>query len=216
MREHIVNALLDAWAVVQPVECAGCGREDRGVCSRCRVELASPVRVRRLPDLNVPVHAAGRYRGVRRRLILAGKDAGRGDALRALAPGAQRAILAAAEHTRGTVEVCWVPSSPRAFRRRGYDPVRTVLRAARVPVARVLVARSTPAQKSLDREARLAAAPERFRAVGRVAQRRFILVDDVVTTGATVRAAVRTLRRARADVVGVACLATVQQRGGDS
>lgn len=209
------HAVLDAWAVLQPVECAGCSAPDRALCDECRSALTPAPRLRSIEGLNLPVWAAATYGGVLRRVVLAGKDHGRVDALRALAPLLIRAIAEATAHgprDGAAVELAWVPSTNAALRRRGFDPVLTVIRAARLPHSRVLVASGRGQQKALDRASRHQRAGRQLRAVGRLEGRRFVLVDDVVTTGATIRAAVAAIHLGGGDVVAVCCLGTVDLR----
>lgn len=196
-------ALLDAWALVQPIECLGCGEPDRSICANCRAGLARcvPTRVRCDVDPGVPVTAAADYDGVTRGALLALKDDGRTDAAAALSGHVRTALSVALDGREPGVEIAWVPSRPAALRRRGYDPVRELLRAATLPASRVLAARSgTPSQKSLARAERIAGAA-RFRPRGRLDARRFVLVDDVVTTGATLAACAHALRAAGGVVV---------------
>ena len=216
MRSAVTTALLDAWAVLQPVECAGCGAPDRAICERCRRALVPAVRSRSIDGLEPALIAASTYDGVLRRLLLAGKDHGRSDALRVLGPmlaAAVGAAAAAAGTGAGPLEVAWVPSTRASLRRRGFDPVLVVLRSARIPRSRVLSALGAQQQKALDRDRRLAGAPGRLRPVGALRDRRFLLVDDVVTTGATVRSAVDAIRLGGGDVLAVCCLGTVDLRG---
>ena len=216
MRSVVREALLDAWAVLQPVECAGCGAPDRGVCDRCRTALVPTVRRRLVDGLDRPVHAAADYDGVLRAVLLAGKEEGRTDALRSLAPMLAAAVAAAvsgvAGESRGEVELAWVPSSRAARRRRGYDPVLVMIRAARLPASRVLVASGRVEQKRLRLAERVETAPGRLRATTRLDGRAFVLIDDVVTSGATIRAAADAIRLGGGDVRAVCCLGTVTLR----
>lgn len=217
LRALAADALLDAWALLQPVDCAGCGAPDRGVCPPCRTAAAPALHTRAVQGLAAPVHAAGDYSGPRRSLLLAGKEHGRADALRALAPSLGAAVLAAldgagpgAVDPGSRIELAWVPSTREALHRRGLDPVLLMLRAAGLPASRVLVARAAGPQKRLDRDGRAAAAGGRFRPRGVLEGRRFLLVDDVVTTGSTVAAAAAALAAGGGAVVGVACAASVE------
>lgn len=204
----IRDAVLDAWAVVQPIECLGCGAPDRAICGVCRAALTVPwpMRVRCDADPGAVVTAAADYDGVVRSALLSLKDDGRTDAARALAGLLRSALGTALAREPPGIEVAWVPSRPDALRRRGFDPVLEMLIAARIPVSRVLAARwGTRAQKSLGRSDRIASAG-RFRARRRLDGRRFVLVDDVVTTGATLTASTASIRAAGGEVVAVVAL----------
>jgi ComF family protein len=198
------DAILDALAVLLPVDCAGCGAPDRAVCARCRTRLIPELRIARIGGLQV--HTALRYEGLARQLILALKEEGRTDGSRSLAAPMRAAIRRAAEGA--DVEFAPVPTSRAAWRRRGYDPVRLLLRRAGVRAARTLVHRGGPTdQKSLGSAERAANRMGAFAATAPLRGRRFVLVDDVVTTGATLREAARAIRAAGGEVVGAAALA---------
>jgi ComF family protein len=115
-----------------------------------------------------------------------------------------------------------VPLHPRRLRRRGFNPAGLLARrlARRLelafdPVA-LARARDTPSQTGLDARDRRRNVAGAFRFVGRgPAPARVLLVDDVVTTGATLAAAARALRRAGASsVVGLAAAATERRDVG--
>lgn len=215
------SALLDALALALPVECAGCGAPDRSVCDDCRLRLApAPVVVTR-PGLEawhgLEVRAGLEYADAAARAIRSMKDAQRTDAAPALAP-ALRAALAAACAAAGApppppLEVAVVPSTSAARRERGYDPVRLLLRHAGFRASDVL--RTTAGrvdQASLGREARRANSAWSMAPVGRLDGRVFVLVDDVVTTGATLAEAVRGIRSAGGTVHAAAALAHTPRR----
>jgi ComF family protein len=207
------EAALDALAVVLPVECAGCGAWDRALCDSCRRALAPVARSRDLGGLRV--WAGLEYDGAARSLMLALKAQQRVDAARVLAPALADAVMAAVLESAGAgrVDAVAVPGTRAAYRRRGYDPVRMLMVRAGVRELRVFAAaRAHRAQKELAvhlRERNLGGA---FRVRRVVAGHRILLIDDVVTTGATLREAARVLREAGADVVGAAVVASTERR----
>lgn len=203
-------ALLDALSVLVPVDCAGCGVPDRALCDSCRLQLVTSLYSQRLSDGTVAV-ASLRYDGVVRRSILSFKENGRTDVGRACAAPLADAVTAAlhATATTGPVELALVPTSRTSYRRRGYDPVRLLTRQAglRAPVSALVNLRDRAAQKSLDREARVDNLAGSMRAVRTLTGHRFLLIDDVTTTGATLVEAARALRAAGAEVIAAATLA---------
>lgn len=105
-----------------------------------------------------------------------------------------------------------VPLHPRRLRERGFNPAavlaRSLSRAWHVawnPVALQRL-RDTPSQTQLDRAARQENVRDAFRARGRPPAH-VCLLDDVVTTGATLEAAARALRAAGAARVTALCAA---------
>jgi len=200
------DALLDAWALILPVECAGCGEPDRALCSACAGHLV-PLPTARVTPGGLPVVTALRYEGVVRRVILSLKEQHRTDAAAALATPLAAALLRAAPSTHA-VEFTPVPTSRAAYRRRGYDPVDLLLRKAGHRPARVLrVVRRTSTQKTLGVAERAANLRGAFAATGSLTGRTFVLVDDILTTGATLDEAARALSEAGGRVLGAATLA---------
>lgn len=179
------------------------------------------------------------YDGIARSALLSFKEAGRTELARPLSVpliNAVRAALGAASRHAHGIELVTIPSDERAYRRRGYRPVNALLSAGGLRASSVL--RHTGAhhdQVGLGREARalnLRGALEirrpfdarcaAFLGAGPRATadtqadlygRRFLVVDDILTTGATVAEAIRALRAGGAVVCGVAVLAETPLRG---
>ncbi|MEU5877339.1 phosphoribosyltransferase family protein [Spirillospora sp. NPDC047279] len=126
----------------------------------------------------------------------------------------------------GVVGVVAVPSARGAVRARGHDAVRRMageavreLRAAGVPAERLDVLRQgrrVADQAGLSASARSVNLAGAFevggRAAGRAAGRRVVVVDDVVTSGASLAEAARALRAAGAVVMGAATVAATPRR----
>jgi ComF family protein len=211
--EAVRSALLDAWAVLSPIECAGCGSPDRAVCRACRAALLTDPVVRSLED-GTPVLAAFEYSGTRRAMVLQYKGADRTDVARALAvPLADIVAMARELPGAATAELAPLPASFGAYRRRGYDPVRLLLRRARLPEARVLRrVRGGGVQKALGSGERRRNVAGMMLARRALPGRGFLLVDDVVTTGATLEEGARAIRAAGGHVVAAVALASVPLR----
>lgn len=212
LRNEVAGALpdllRDAAALLFPIDCAGCGRPDRSLCSPCRAQLVATPAARQVGGLSVV--SALRYESVVRRVILAYKTQ-RTDVARALAVPLAAAIALAVDREPVRMpgaELVAVPTSARAFRRRGYDPVRLLLRRAGFGPERTLQhLGATGEQKGLGLEQRELNVRGSLAARRPLTGRSFLLVDDVVTTGATLAEAARAIIAAGGTVVGAATLA---------
>jgi predicted amidophosphoribosyltransferase len=167
--------------------CAGCDAPGVAICTTCRFALVGP----RPRAARHGVQAAVPFTGRARDIVLGLKYRNRRQVSRHLAGLVVNTIVANGDH-RDLDVVTWAPTSTRRRRQRGFDQAeeiaRTVGRQLGVPTRRLLD-RPGPstAQTGKSRAERLGG-PE-FVARPNLWGRNVVVVDDVVTTGATLLAA---------------------------
>ena len=185
--------------------CTACGRPGDRLCHRCRFSLASVG-----PTCSSSgVEAAFPFEGVARDLIIALKFRHRRACAGVLAAQMVRRLRL------GHVDVVtWAPTSARRVRRRGYDQAEAIARAVArqlgVPCRRLLYRAHNAPQTGKSRVERLVGPS--FRARRPRSGLAVLVVDDVVTTGATLRAAGEALRAAGVMRVELAAASSAQLR----
>lgn len=197
--------------------CPGCGAPALGLCRPCGEEARPRPLVAELRH-QVPVSAVagGLNAGVLRRVVVAWKEQGATGLTRVLDHHLAAAVL---PYATGPIALVPVPASRRSRRARGCDLVDDLARAsvrllrragADVVVERALrCAREPQDQTGLGAEARWTNLEGAFRVrPGALASgRELVVVDDIVTTGATVAEACRALAAVRRAPVGIAVVA---------
>jgi len=175
------------------------------VCVRCREDPPPFIRAR----------AAFAYQGAIRHAVQALKFRGRRAAGGALGRLMVEGLDRAGEIPQGIAMIAPVPLHRSRLRQRGYNQAALVAEplaaALGLPLEEDVLVRErpTPPQVGLDRRERVLNLAGAFAvtAPGRVGGKRVLVVDDVLTTGATVSACAGALVKAGAQEVRVAAVA---------
>lgn len=197
------RATAQALAMVFGSSCVVCGDLVGPVCDGCAP--LPDVQHRRFEGLEC--YSGSSWADDTATLMLALKEDGVTRVASSLVPLLTAALDSATRGMpRGTATLVPVPTRRAADRRRGYRPVEVLLCAAGLPFRRALrVTGTVHDQRDLGREERARNTQGAFAVRGTAANLgRVILVDDVVTTGATLVNSAQALTSAGIDVV--ACM----------
>ena len=217
--------------LLYPGKCAFCRRlvrDRRMICPECEktlVSLTGEQERMHIPPLELclaPLYYTGKVRESMLRYKFHGAAAYCGIYAELMADCLQR-------HGETADRITWIPLSRQRLRRRGYDQAKLLAqelsRRTGIPCERLLVkTRNNPAQSGK----KSAAERERnvqgvYRADGVQPGERILLIDDIVTTGSTLKAAASVLIEAgAASVTGLAAAKAERghsestERNGDS
>jgi predicted amidophosphoribosyltransferase len=220
----------ETWGILAPRACPGCQRPGSLLCARCASAFSGgylvPELALRRELLGVDVVACASYTPIVRKALTAFKDGGLYRLAPFLAPPMASLLSRLIEVGQDQLLLVPVPSSLQGWLRRGYEPTWILAKEIQrlLPstyafrgIRRGNLAASGPAHFGLSRAARLSRSAG-YVGSARMAGHPVILVDDVITTGATLERASRAVREAGGTVVAaIACAATTPGRpgGGD-
>jgi predicted amidophosphoribosyltransferase len=213
--------------------CAGCASPGRAVCPLCARLLGRDARLRwpvPAPEGLAPPFASSAYEGPVRELVLSHKERRRFGLARPLGIAVAQAVRASARALDVPLGellllVC-APSRPDIVRSRGHDAVLRMCRAAASELRRggirtevvpaLTIVAAVHDQAGLDARHRVSNLQGAYTVTAAgarlVRDRLCIVVDDVVTTGATATEAARALRAAGALVLATAVVAATERR----
>lgn len=222
----ICPACLERLILIDPAtSCMRCGAPGGYIiCTECGNPTGASVSGASAADDESPldrVLATAVFEDPLPRIVRAYKDGGE----RRLAPLFAQMLLDTAEHAQteapdryggvlaGADALVFVPATARAYRRRGFDHMEGIVRElgelAGVPMADALVKHGSADQRRLGRAGRQASSQGAYETVERVEGMGLLLVDDVITTGATLRSAARALDDAGAAHIDALAVARV-------
>jgi predicted amidophosphoribosyltransferase len=212
VRYAVASAADLALDLAMPGTCVGCYREGTTLCRDCRVALSTRLRGDSNGRTALPtgppapllqLEWCAPFAGITRRALTRLSDAGEH---RLSSPLGEAIAKRWATAGVGGDVIVPVPASPSSIHARGYDEA--------VLLARVAGRRlGLPVIEALERKpTALPATGRTFDVIGagRIEGRAVVLVDAVVTTGATLAACATALIRARARVVSAVTVARDQ------
>jgi ComF family protein len=232
-KNYNMNILEYFIALVAPHRCLRCNAEGTLLCYQCQQQIAVPATVcvrcgkttaagRTCRSCRIPfvasVICATHFTEAARQLV---HDIKFGRRRAAAVPMA--AMMARACDTALAEQpdiVVYIPTATSRARSRGYDQAeriaRELARQLNIPLVPLLYRRGQQRQVGQHRTARLRQMQTAFwlRQPHRATGRHILIVDDVLTTGATVQAAATVLTTAGARRVSAALFAATQKQSG--
>jgi ComF family protein len=221
--DALATIFRDTLQFFLPRECAGCGAEGSDVCGYCVAHLSGLAHRVSLSFTRAlfskPVIAVTGYTPLARAVVTSFKDRGRHGLAEPLSSLMAQAWSLTDLHHLPTLLVP-IPSARGGRMRRGYEPTAVLAQqlARRLPAARgasVLERRVSDGfvqRKTLRRRQRLAT-PPRFVSRCDLRNEPVVIIDDVVTTGASLESAAHALQDAGANILGALVVASVQRAG---
>ncbi|MGZ7495993.1 ComF family protein [Corynebacterium sp. ZY180755] len=198
------------FELLLPVSCAGCGVAGVRVCDECKAQWTGlPQRITTRADPHAPIWSLGPYGGSRRRALIALKERGRRDVARPMgaAIGAAVRFLIACGELDEDILLVPAPTSRASARKRGGDPVmRMILNTGFDVWKAVEHTRGVKDSVGLDVQGRRKNLAGHVRFTGATTmpspERGVLVVDDVITTGATMAVTLAVLTSAGVKVRG--------------
>lgn len=194
--------LLKLAKILAPPQCAGCEREGEILCIQCQ-QIVVKATIKNNQDITVVTE----FNEVGRKLIHAYKFQRQRNASHIIAK-----LITQSLPNQSFSMVTSTPTAPVRVRRRGFDHAallaRRVAADLKLPHRPLLFRRSSARQVGQHRETRFRQAENLYGAHPAARGHHILLIDDVITTGATIEACTKALKNAMAASVWAAVLAS--------
>ena len=224
--------LTDVWdglrTLVFPEICIVCGEEFEIICQSCKRQWQLPAQ--QLQISNLKISTVARYDNLRSKVILKAKE-DRNKAARQLMALSLTTSVASWRHEVNLNQVLLVPipSTKKAIRRRGDSFLHPVLdfvlhnlksnygvelkwESLLFHQKRVRDQSELSFRQRVENLANAFAVKEKLLASDEIQKRQIILIDDVVTTGATLLSATQALEERKMTVLGAATACATSHR----
>ena len=216
-------------SLLAPHNCVVCGSEGSLLCLWCRPDALEPVpercyhckvvtqdsavctKCRRLSPLR-HVWVTTLYKDTAKELVRRLKFSRAKVAARLIAELLNDSV----PYLPGYTVVTYVPTATSRVRQRGYDQARLIAREFAslrdLQCVPLLIRHGQARQVGSDRKHRINQAAGNYSVIdsGRVQKKQILLIDDILTTGATVESAARVLKKAGAKTINAAIFAQKQ------
>jgi ComF family protein len=215
--------MIDATlSFVAPHPCCGCGKLQGLLCDDCKYDIINDVYISCIAcggpsgatgvcqQCHTPYSRAW-YAGERSGVLQELVDRYKFERTREAHKTITDLLTAVLPELPDDIVIVPVPTISVHIRERGYDHTLLIAKALsrrlHRPVARPLVRATQTKQRDAGRAVRVVQAKQAFAATGINEDSCYLLVDDVVTTGATIKYAAKTLKDAGAKDVWVVAIA---------
>ena len=205
-----VELIEDLLNLLLPSNCVICARVGSNLCENCRVEIK--LNTRKVSRLGISGFSTTEYTPEIAKIIHEFKEANQTSFAKLMATAMQPAL---ASYNLENVMLVPMPSKKKSFAKRGFEPATLLARSLARRVAKecnllLPVPKLLYYQTAVQDQAALSGEDRRTNLIGSMTAEtqskatlsRAILVDDVVTTGATLTEAKRCLEGIGVEVIG--------------